>query len=323
MQGQREAADAAVAELQLGLESVREDVRVSAQADAALQARVTKLREEVVQLVTAETGARGDSVATLRAALEGGLKAGRAEVDKVASSVQVRGGPVLCCGAARVWALAWGAAARCACRCKATRLRPWTSAARQQSVRSARRRSGSQRWRLGQVRPRRWRLLRRERSENAWRRCKSRHGLASRRKVPVQTCLLSLPITHNSAHMSTLQQTWLQNALSLTRRALQIRWPSCKRTKRERRSSSSCMRRLRHVHKRRRAPLRPPPCRRSAQAWAALRRRWRSRRRRARRTWSRRLSAPLMHKAPRMLRGASPRQCNVDWFAQHVCHIDS
>lgn len=90
LQGQRAAADATVAELRLGLESVGEDVRTNAQADAALQARVTKLREEVVALVTAEADARGDSVATLRAALEGGLKQCRADLDKVANSVQVR-----------------------------------------------------------------------------------------------------------------------------------------------------------------------------------------------------------------------------------------
>jgi hypothetical protein len=89
VQESRGAAEAVNADVQQKLHGLSEGTAESAQKCGRLESRVTTLREELITLLAAESEARGDSTASLHAALETGLKLERFELDKVAEAVQV------------------------------------------------------------------------------------------------------------------------------------------------------------------------------------------------------------------------------------------
>lgn len=90
MQDHKAQADAAEAELRQELLAMAGDVANNGLQCTELQTRVTKLREELLVLVSAEAEKREDSVATMRAAMESGLAQGRQELAKLEEALQVR-----------------------------------------------------------------------------------------------------------------------------------------------------------------------------------------------------------------------------------------
>jgi ElaB/YqjD/DUF883 family membrane-anchored ribosome-binding protein len=84
------------------LAGLAEDVKNHGLQCTGLQTRVTKLREELLVLVSSEADQREDSVATLRSSMEAALRGERAELGKLAEAVQVRAGCSLCLRAANV-----------------------------------------------------------------------------------------------------------------------------------------------------------------------------------------------------------------------------